>query len=196
MGPRLLLAVALAAAPGLSGCLPNYYVVTRPGADLERGPRADWSERRFTIEGDARDRSAVERVLLERYGVLHLRSGAREEGAFHLAIARASPAPWLELALTLPAIANIVSLSVIPAYMPDRWDVVFTLQDPDGRTFSSTGRFEERYFAWLPFCLLNPTRKSERGLERFAAAEALAAEFFRSAEPFVAGQSGASGVAP
>jgi hypothetical protein len=195
MTPRLLLAMALATALGQSGCSHNYYVVTRPGADLERGPRADWGGQRFTIEGDARDRCAVERVLLERYGVLHLRSGAREEGAFHLAISRASPAPWLELALMLPAMANIVSLSVIPTYLPYRQDVVFTLQGPDGRAFASTGRFEERYIVWLPFSLLNPTRDFERGLDRFAAAEALAAEFFRSAEPFVAGQTAASGVA-
>jgi hypothetical protein len=196
MSARLRLALVIAAALGHSGCAVGY-VVVRPGADLKRGQRADWRAHRFTVEGDVRDRCAVERVLLERYGVVYVRSGTREEGAFHLAVSRAQDFGVLQGLLLLPTLASHFTAAVLPAYMPWATNVAFTLEGPDGGTFAATGRFEERYISWLPFLILAPTRyEREVDLDRLDAAEALAAEFFRSAEPFVARGLVSSGAVP
>lgn len=197
MPPRLRLALLLAAALSQSGCAVGYMVV-RPGEEPARAPRADWSAHRFTLEGSPRDRCAVERVLLERYGALDVRSGPREDGAFHLAVSRERASPdGVVLALGL---VSVLTFSVVPGYLPDDADVRFTVDRPDGARFSGAGRQQEGTISWLPLFLLAPTAMAsvngggdEADLARLDAAETLAAGFLRSAEPFVAG---APGVAP
>ncbi len=182
-------ALALALSLSASGCASGY-VVIRPEAEPGRSPQADWSALRFTLEGEPRDRCALERVLLERYGVVQLRRGVQEDGVFHLAISRAHAQP--SGALLALGMVSFFTYAAVPGYLHDPIDVTYTLHAPGGASFSGTERHSEGVVSWAPFLLLGASMvgslngaMDEADLARLDAAEALAARFLRSAAPFV-----------
>ena len=195
MSPTLRLALTITVALCQGGCAVGY-VVVRPGAEPDSAAHADWSALHFTIEGDERDRCVAERLLLERYGVLYVRSGARAEGAFHLAVSRAHVPP--NKMLRALGMVSYFTFAAIPGYASDTVVVTYTLYAPEGSSFVGTGRDSERIVSWLPFALLAPNAIrgfggrlfDEADLRRFDAATALAGRFLSSAEPFVDARQG------
>ena len=100
---------------------------------------------------------AFERSLRSRFSILDLQkitaAGTQNSERFVIDVEQRSEGPSINYVL---AAINVVSFAIIPGFVSDYEDIVFTMRSPQGEERRYKYRYTERAYSWLPFMFFAP----------------------------------------